>query len=72
MAKPNYELVAMLRELLKAVQAGDITEAFMWYRCTDNSTDYNFLVDDSADMLYELGTIIMDERSAGERDPVPS
>jgi hypothetical protein len=62
MPKPNPEAVAMLRDMLAAVEAGQLTEIFLLGRWPNGEYSYDFLVIDVPDLLYELGTVILTER----------
>lgn len=55
-------MVAFLKELLRQAELNEITEVFLWIRAGDGSTDYQYLANDTEDMLFELGTVILDER----------
>lgn len=65
MPKPDPHLVAMLETYLEAVKRGDITDGFVLFRCRDESYVYDYWTGDLPDMLYELGSTILAERSQG-------
>jgi len=66
--RPNPETVALLRELTRDAEKGEIQDVFVQFRCRDGGYDHSFTTTDPADMLYELGTVILLERSAGPRE----
>lgn len=69
MPKPDPAVVALLEVYLEAARRGLITDAFVLYRCCDESYGYEYLFGDVPDMLYELGSAILTERI---ESPAPS
>lgn len=67
-AKPCPQTVAFLRELTRQAESGVVQEVFAWFRCSDRTSGHDFIADDPDDMLYELGSVILLERSAGPRE----
>lgn len=70
MNRNKVEIITLLEQLLKHAEQDDITEIFVWFRAEDESSDYVYLADDEQDMLYELGTAILNERCEPPQDEV--
>lgn len=68
MARPNSATVALLQSLLADARKGEVQEVFVHYRYDDGVTDYEYTHDDVPDLLYELGSAILLEKSAAARD----
>lgn len=69
MPKPNPEAVALLQSLLDDARKGLLQDVFVLLRAIDGSYGYEYTTQDAGDMLYELGTVILLERSAERSIP---
>lgn len=62
------DIVATLWILLQQARAGQIQELFVMVRA-EGELDYDFITMDTDDMLYELGTVILNERLETKKRP---
>lgn len=62
--RPDLDTVALLREALEAAERGELQDVFLLSRDDAGEWDSSYNTDDLPDLLYELGTVILTERSA--------
>lgn len=61
----------VLQAALREAGLKQVTDVFVWVKFKDETTEYEFAVDDTEDLIYELGTVIINERCAMAQGPEP-
>jgi hypothetical protein len=67
MPKPDPTTIRVLELALACARKGEIQDVFILGRSPSGEYDYDYWTQDHADMLYELGTVILKERSQEQR-----
>lgn len=65
MPRPEPEVIALLEQWLAEARAGRVTDVFLLARDDGGEYTSDYWTGDLPDLLYELGTVILQERAAG-------
>lgn len=67
----NKAVAALFHQMAQMALEGRITEVFFWFRHASGDADYDYVVYDQPDMLYDLGSVILLERVDPRKEEAP-